>query len=60
MKFWAPPVGEKITVSLGHISDPKQKDRSGFPADLGHSQNGVLGTVVTIATPSLGSLKNPR
>ena len=47
-------------VNLGHIIRPKKKDRSGFPADRGHSQKGVLGTVVTIATPSIGLLKKPR
>jgi len=57
---WPPPEGEKTIVSLGHIMSPKKNDRSGFPADLGHNQNGVLGTVVTIATPSTGLLRNPR
>lgn len=60
IKFRLPPVGENMTVSLGHAKMPKQQDRSGFPADLGHNQNGVLGTVVTMATPSVGSDKKPR
>jgi hypothetical protein len=56
-----PPVeGEKTTVNRGQEKAPKQHVRSGFPADRGHSQNGVLGTVVTMATPSVGVLKNPR
>ena len=59
IKFKLPPVGENMMVSLGHAKAPKQQDRSGFPADRGHSQKGVLGTVVTIATPSVGSDKNP-
>lgn len=52
-----PPPGEKTTVSRGQ--DKPQHCRSGFPADLGHSQKGVEGTVVTIATPSMGCAKNP-
>ena len=55
-----PPDGENTIVNFGHISSPKKNDRSGFPAERGHNQKGVLGTVVTIATPSMGSLKNPR
>ena len=60
MKLRPPPAGENTTVKRGHENAPKQHVRSGFPADLGHNQNGVVGTVVTIATPSLGLLKNPR
>jgi hypothetical protein len=60
MKPELPPEGENTTVSFGHMSTPKQKDRSGLPADLGHNQNGVLGHVVTTPTPSLGLLRNPR
>jgi len=60
IKFMLPPVGENMTVSLGHAKIPKQHDRSGLPADRGHNQNGVLGTVVTMVTPSFGSDKNPR
>ena len=59
IKFRLPPVGENITVKRGQARIPKQHDRSGFLADLGHNQNGVLGTVVTMATPSVGSDKNP-
>jgi hypothetical protein len=55
-----PPVGENTIVNFGHIKTPKQKDLSGFPADLGHNQKGVLDTVVTIATPSFGLLRKPR
>jgi hypothetical protein len=53
-----PPAGENTTVNLGH--DIKQQVRSGFPADRGHNQNNVDGTVVAIATPSLGVERNPR
>mmetsp|Transcript_19328 Transcript_19328/g.54760 ORF Transcript_19328/g.54760 Transcript_19328/m.54760 type:complete len:167 (+) Transcript_19328:362-862(+) len=60
MKLALPQVGENTTVSFGHITTPKQNDLSGLPADLGHSQKGVLGTVVTIATPSSGLLRKPR
>lgn len=59
-KEWPPPEGENTIVSLGHIMRPKKKDRSGFPADRGHSQKGVLGTVVMMETPSTGLLKKPR
>ena len=52
-----PPAGEKTTVNLGH--DMEQQVRSGFPADRGHNQNNVDGTVVAIATPSLGVERNP-
>jgi hypothetical protein len=53
-----PPAGEKTTVNLGH--DIKQQVRSGFPADRGHNQNNVEGTVVEMATPSLGVERKPR
>lgn len=60
MKARLPPAGEKTTVNRGQASIPKQQLRSGFPADRGHSQKGVDGTVVTIATPSVGVLRKPR
>ena len=53
-----PPAGENTTVNLGH--DMEQQVRSGRPADRGHNQNNVDGTVVAIATPSLGVDRNPR
>jgi hypothetical protein len=53
-----PPAGEKTTVNRGH--DMKQHVRSGLPAERGHNQNNVDGTVVTIATPSFGVARNPR
>mmetsp|Transcript_10057 Transcript_10057/g.15446 ORF Transcript_10057/g.15446 Transcript_10057/m.15446 type:complete len:174 (+) Transcript_10057:268-789(+) len=59
MKFKAPPAGEKMIVKRGHPNIPKQHVRSGFPADRGHNQKGVLGTVVTMQTPSVGADKNP-
>jgi len=59
IKLRLPPVGENMTVNRGQAKIPKQHDRSGFPADLGQSQKGVLGTVVTIATPSVGSDRKP-
>jgi hypothetical protein len=60
IKFCPPPIGENTTVSFGQYKKPKQNTLSGFPDDLGHNQNGVLGTVVTTATPSVESPKNPR
>ena len=60
IKVVAPQDGENTSVSFGQEKRPKQKDLSGFPADLGHNQNGVLGKDVTTATPSAGLLKNPR
>lgn len=36
------------------------KCRSGRPALRGHAQKGVLGTLVIIATPSVGLVSNPR
>jgi hypothetical protein len=53
-----PPAGENTTVKRGQ--ERKQQVRSGLPADRGHSQNKVEGTVVTIATPSLGVARKPR
>lgn len=53
-----PPDGEKTTVKRGQ--ERKQQVRSGLPADLGHSQKRVEGTVVTMATPSLGVARKPR
>lgn len=60
MKFNDPPAGEKTTVSLGHEHLPQQHVRSGLPADRGHNQKGVEGTVVTMHTPSVGCERNPR
>ena len=60
IKFNPPPAGLNTTVKRGQARKPKQQDRSGFPADLGHSQKGVDGTVVTIQTPSVGQDKKPR
>lgn len=60
MKFSPPPAGENTIVSRGHWRIPKQQTRSGFPADRGHIQKGVDGTVVTMQTPSVGSDKKPR
>ena len=60
MKLSPPPAGENTIVSLGHWSIPKQQTRSGFPADRGHIQKGVDGTVVTMQTPSVGCDKKPR
>ena len=60
IKWRPPPAGEKTTVSLGHANIPKQHVLSGFPADRGHSQKGVDGTVVTMHTPSVGLLMSPR
>mmetsp|Transcript_18539 Transcript_18539/g.27495 ORF Transcript_18539/g.27495 Transcript_18539/m.27495 type:complete len:214 (+) Transcript_18539:344-985(+) len=59
MKFKAPPAGENMIVNRGQPNIPKQHVRSGFPADRGHNQKGVLGTVVTMHTPSEGADKNP-
>ena len=58
MKLSAPPVGLNTTRSRGHVSGPSL--RSGLPALRGHMNSGILGTVVTIATPSSGHVMYPR
>ena len=51
-------MGLKTTMSLGQVNGPSR--RSGLPADRGHIQNGVEGTLVTMATPSVGEVRYPR
>mmetsp|Transcript_16154 Transcript_16154/g.26911 ORF Transcript_16154/g.26911 Transcript_16154/m.26911 type:complete len:316 (+) Transcript_16154:32-979(+) len=58
MKLSAPPVGLNTTRNLGHVSGPSLL--SGLPALRGHINSGILGTVVTIATPSSGHVMYPR
>mmetsp|Transcript_13564 Transcript_13564/g.29492 ORF Transcript_13564/g.29492 Transcript_13564/m.29492 type:complete len:219 (+) Transcript_13564:494-1150(+) len=58
MKFNPPPAGLNTILRRGQRSGPKL--RSGRPAERGHAQNGVDGTLVSMATPSVGFVSSPR
>jgi hypothetical protein len=58
MKFNPPPAGLKTILRRGQRNGPRL--RSGRPALRGHAQKGVDGTLVNIATPSVGLVNNPR
>jgi hypothetical protein len=51
-------LGLNTILSLGHVNGPSL--RSGRCALLGHMKDGVLGTLVKIATPSWGVVRYPR
>ncbi|KAL7460380.1 hypothetical protein ACHAXS_000834 [Conticribra weissflogii] len=50
------PTGENTIFNLGHLIGPTLL--SDLPVLLGKAQNGMLGTVVKMATPSIGLVNN--